>query len=138
MCAWARRASELRIRLVEADALLRGGHFSGAYYLSGYAVECGLKACIARATQRYSFPDRNIVNRSYTHNLAELVKVAELESDLLRLQQTNRQFALNWAVVKDWSEESRYRVLRQQQAIDLYTAIVQRRHGVMTWIRQHW
>ena len=28
------------------DCLLAGGRWTGAYYLGGYAVECGLKACI--------------------------------------------------------------------------------------------
>ena len=35
------------LRLAEAKALLDAGLPDGAYYLAGYAVECGLKACIA-------------------------------------------------------------------------------------------
>jgi len=38
--------------------LLRLGLFDGAYYLAGYAVECALKACIAKGTQRFEFPDK--------------------------------------------------------------------------------
>ena len=30
-----------QLRLREAKALLDGGHAPGAYYLAGYAVECG-------------------------------------------------------------------------------------------------
>ena len=52
-----------RTRLRDARLLLAGGAFDGAYYLGGLAVENALKACIARATQRYEFPDRNRVNR---------------------------------------------------------------------------
>jgi hypothetical protein len=33
-------------RLLDAERLLTGGRWAGAYYLAGYAVECGLKACI--------------------------------------------------------------------------------------------
>ncbi len=33
-----------RIRVNEAKALLHLKHYSGAYYLAGYAVECALKA----------------------------------------------------------------------------------------------
>jgi hypothetical protein len=47
----------------------------GRINLAGYAVECGLKACIAGKTQRHEFPDKKIVNASYTHNLRELVKL---------------------------------------------------------------
>ena len=35
-------------RLAEAKALLAAGFPAGAYYLAGYAVECALKACIAK------------------------------------------------------------------------------------------
>jgi HEPN domain-containing protein len=68
-----------RIRLREAQSLARGGHCDGAYYLAGYAVECALKACIAKETRRYEFPEKKKVDASYKHNLSELVKVAELD-----------------------------------------------------------
>ncbi len=45
-----------RARLREAEALLNAGEWSGAYYLAGYAVECGLKACIAKLTGLARFP----------------------------------------------------------------------------------
>lgn len=54
-----------RLRLREARALMSGGHYQGAYYLSGYAVECALKACICKQFGRYEFPDRKLVNDSY-------------------------------------------------------------------------
>jgi HEPN domain-containing protein len=38
------------IRLKEAKLLLAANAPDGAYYLAGYAVECALKACIAKAT----------------------------------------------------------------------------------------
>jgi HEPN domain-containing protein len=42
--------SELQImteeRLKDAKALLDGGRWEFAYYVAGYAVECGLKSCI--------------------------------------------------------------------------------------------
>jgi len=47
-----------RIRLQEAKALLSLDFDDGAYYLAGYAVECALKACIAKETRRHEFPDR--------------------------------------------------------------------------------
>ena len=50
-----------RTRHAEAKALLRAGRSDGAYYLAGYAVECGLKACIAKATKRYDFPEKKSV-----------------------------------------------------------------------------
>jgi len=46
--------------------------------MAGYAVECALKACIAKQTKRYDFPDKKRVRDVFTHNLETLVKVAEL------------------------------------------------------------
>ena len=46
------------LRVKESRALLQRGFYKGAYYLSGYAVECALKACIAKKTQRHEFPDK--------------------------------------------------------------------------------
>ena len=40
------------VRINEAEALLVQGKYDGAYYLAGYAVECGLKACIAKLTDQ--------------------------------------------------------------------------------------
>lgn len=67
------------MRLKGAAALLKLGLFDGAYYLAGYAVECGLKACIAKRTRRYEFPDKKRVDSSYSHKLVELIRVAGLE-----------------------------------------------------------
>lgn len=44
-----------KVRLREAKVLLGVGLYDGAYYLAGYAVECGLKACIAKRTLRHDF-----------------------------------------------------------------------------------
>ena len=69
-------------RLREARVLLRAGAFDGAYYLGGLAVECALKVCIARATQRYEFPNRSRAQLVFTHNLEGLLKEAGLEAQL--------------------------------------------------------
>ncbi|MGB7136749.1 MAG: HEPN domain-containing protein [Acidobacteriaceae bacterium] len=49
-------------RLREARVLFRAKEFSGAYYLAGYAVECALKACIAKQYRQHDFPDRKTVS----------------------------------------------------------------------------
>jgi hypothetical protein len=118
--------------------LLGAGHWDGAYYLCGYAVECALKACIARRVRRYDFPDRDLATQSYSHNLAQLVRVAGLESQLQADLGGDPALAVNWAVVKDWAERSRYERRRAQEARDLYAATADRRHGVLRWIRRHW
>ena len=67
-------------RLKEVEVLLENRQYSGAYYLSGYVIECALKACIAKQTRKFDFPDKKTAIESYTHDLEKLVKVAKLDS----------------------------------------------------------
>lgn len=54
------------LRVREAKVLLKNDFPDGAYYLAGYAAECAIKACIARRTVRYEFPDKKRVMQSWT------------------------------------------------------------------------
>ena len=127
-----------RIRLAEAKTLLGAGHPDGAYYLGGYAIECALKACIARSTQRYAFPDKKIVDASYTHSLKDLIKVANLETARSQEASRNVSFRDNWDIVQRWSEQSRYRRADAGMARELVDAAGNRKHGVMAWIQRYW
>jgi HEPN domain-containing protein len=126
------------MRLREARVLLNNGNYEGAYYLCDYVVECGLKACIAKRTKRYDFPDKKSVNESFTHNLATLVKVAGLQSVLDQATANDPTLRRYWAVVRDWSEESRYQKPTEQEAGDLWVAITDSKHGVLRWLKRYW
>ncbi len=126
------------IRLREANTLLQNSHFDGAYYLSGYVVECALKACIARKTKRFDFPDRQRVNESWTHSLEALLRTADLRDEFDQARRLDNQLDLNWLVVRDWRETSRYEQHDQQEAEGIYRAIADNRHGVLKWLRRHW
>ncbi len=128
----------VRTRLAEAKALLRGGFPNGAYYLAGYAVECALKACIARGTRRYDFPDKRSVDASFTHNLKDLVKVAKLGSAHLEEVKKDPIFSDNWDLVEKWSERSRYQSSGSEMAERLMDAIDNRKHGVISWVKRYW
>jgi len=127
-----------RKRLRESRVLLRDGCYDGAYYLAGYVVECALKACIARKTKRYDFPDKKTVTDSHTHNLSDLVKLASLSFDLSTRSSADPAFAVNWTVVKDWTEQSRYESHSRPEAADLIAAVTSRKHGVLQWVKQYW
>jgi HEPN domain-containing protein len=127
-----------RVRLVEAEALLKLGHADGAYYLAGYAVEFALKACIAKETKRHDFPDRRRVNSSHTHDLAELVKIAELEGLRQQAVKADPIFQKYWDNVQSWSEQSRYAKNSPVSARSLIEAITNRNHGVMKWVKHYW
>src|ERR1700680_175338 len=84
-------------RIADAAILLAAGRWSGAYYLAGYALECGLKACIARLTNKEAFPrDRKFVEECYTHNLEKLLKAAGLKPALDAGASVNLAFSANW------------------------------------------
>jgi HEPN domain-containing protein len=127
------------MRLKEAKALLDQGHFAGAYYLAGYSVECALKACIAKRTERHDFPDKKITNESYTHNLNELLKAARLDTIFDTDALANDRLAENWTTIKDWSENARYRaIISESDARELYSAITRRTGGVLPWLKKRW
>jgi HEPN domain-containing protein len=126
-------------RIADAAILLASGRWSGAYYLAGYALECGLKACIARLTNQDDFPrDRKFVEECYTHNLEKLLKAAGLKPALDADATANPTFSAYWAVAKDWQETSRYAQRTKAEAETLYEAITNNPHGVLPWIRLHW
>ena len=128
--------SNLRIR--EAKILLKAAQYSGAYYLAGYSIECALKACIARGTRRYDFPDRGKVNSSFTHNLPELAKIANLKAEIDLATSASRQFASRWTAVCNWNESSRYGLYTRDDAEEIITAISMRGEGVLPWIKRRW
>ena len=126
------------IRVLEAKKLLDGECFHGAYYLLGYAVEFAFKSCIAKQTKRYDFPDKNFATNVYTHDLSKLLKTSGLEQRLQQDTKKNATLELNWAIVKDWNESSRYKIFNQTQARELYSSITSRSGVVLSWIRQYW
>jgi len=128
-----RQLSEARI--VEAKVLLDSGQYPGAYYLAGYAVECGLKACIiVQLKQSDDFPEKRFSEKCYTHNLENLLGFAGLAAE----RDADAELQANWAVVKDWSEESRYQMSGDAKAREIYSAITDVDHGVLPWIKLHW
>jgi HEPN domain-containing protein len=126
------------LRLQESKALLAAGLSEGAYYLAGYAVECALKACIARRTKEHDFPEKGS-HKYYCHDLEDLFGLADLKRELDRALATNPGMNANWIIVRDWSEESRYESGRTtQDAQDLLTAIEDQAGGILPWLQQRW
>jgi len=126
------------IRINEAEILLQAECYQGAFYLAGYALECALKACIAKQTKQFDFPDKKLVNDSYTHDLSKLLITAGLKQELLRQESQDINFKLNWSVVNKWSEESRYdHAIEKQEARDLFEAITENQSGVLPWLKKY-
>lgn len=63
-------------KLDDAKILLQASSFSNAYYIAGYAVEIGLKACIARQVTPETIPNKNFLQKVLNHEFMTLVSLA--------------------------------------------------------------
>jgi hypothetical protein len=126
------------LRIKEAEILLTAGCYQGAFYLAGYALECTLKACIAKQVKAFDFPDKKLANDSYTHNLANLLITAGLKQALDEQKKQDNEFKLNWALGIQWSEESRYKLtISKKEANDLFSALTNNQSGILTWLKNY-
>ena len=127
-------------RILDAEHLLTGGRWAGAYYLAGYAVECGLKACIMVHIEASGaiFQDKNYSEKCWTHDLEKLLALANLKPILDVDTAANSALSTNWAAAKDWKETSRYQQKTQAEAQAMYDAVANNPDGVLAWIRIRW
>jgi HEPN domain-containing protein len=127
-----------QLRVEDATVLLRARRWAGAYYLAGYAVECALKACIAKQVKEFDFPDKEIVKNSYVHDLTKLLNLSGVGH--LHEQELKKNDAFNdfWAVIKDWNETSRYADTQEKIAQDMVKAVTDAKDGVLKWLMNHW
>lgn len=127
------------LRVEDARILLDAGRHGAAYYLAGYAVECALKACVAKQIREFDFPDKKLVNDSYVHDLSKLLNISGVKNLHDAEMDRNHSFATNWGIVKDWTETSRYQVTTPEpRARDFFSAVTDPTDGVITWLKKHW
>jgi hypothetical protein len=98
-----------RARLRDAQVLLNGKRFDGAFYLSGYAVELALKARICRTLKWPDFPRSGREFEDFrslrTHSLEVLLKFSGVA------ERVTARHAAEWAVVVRWDPEKRYQAI---------------------------
>jgi hypothetical protein len=96
-------------RLRDAEVLLAGKRFDGAFYTCGYAVELALKARICRTLKWSGFPesaqDFKGLQSVKTHDLEVLLKFSGIEARVLA------KHAAEWTVVRAWNPEQRYQAV---------------------------
>lgn len=129
------RLAELRLK--EAKALLSAELPDGSYYLAGYAVECALKACIAKRTREHDFPEKK-ADKYYSHDLEGLLGFAKLVSDLDQAKRTNPVLNANWIIIRNWSETSRYEMKTVADATGFLKAIEDQTGGLLPWLQERW
>lgn len=126
-------------RLREAECLLASGHFHGAHHLGGYAIELALKAIACRKLNVEIF-DKTVVPghiaRAFMiHDLSDLIFLAGLSQDLKILSSSEGEFANNWSLVSDWSEQRRYDLRCDPQTAKNFLESVK---IVLSWLQKIW
>jgi hypothetical protein len=125
-------------KLADAHLLLVNERYGNAYYLSGYAIELGLKACIAKQIVDQVLPSLEFMKEVHTHNVQNLVRLAGLTMDLASEQKNNVKFNAYWGIVGGWSEKSRYASTDVFTSQNMVLSVGDPVDGVMRWIRRHW
>jgi len=112
-----------RARLRDAEVLLVGRRFDGAFYVCGYAVELALKARICRTLKWSGFPENEKDFRAFravrTHDLEVLLRFSGTEERVMEKHLTD------WATVRVWNPEQRYQTIGRtppQQVAKWYRA----------------
>ena len=123
----------------DSALLFTNRRFSNAYYLAGYAVELGLKACIARQILLETLPDPKFIRDVYGgHDISKLVGLAGLKSELKNKEDADSAFAASWSIAAEWRADSRYEHRDISTAELMLEAVGHRRTGVLPWIKNYW
>lgn len=122
------------------DALLLfdNARYSNAYYLAGYSIEFGIKACIASRIEANTIPDKKFISSIFIHDLPTLISVSGLQLELKNQENDDPLFHANWGVVSKWSEQRRYDVADRSTTQYFLDAILTPDHGVFPWIKRYW
>jgi hypothetical protein len=121
--------------LLDARTLLGAQRYAGAYHAGGVALECALKARIARFIEAEEFPDLKLAREAWDHDPRKLLALG----DLLRLMRAAPpSVQTNWATMKDWTVESRYTHTVNPATVAAFVdALDHPTDGVITWLRNH-
>lgn len=132
-----------RERLRDAEIFLASGQWAGAYHMAGYALECALKSCILKLVDDTGiiFTDKKYLDKlakCWTHDLVQLIDVAELTEEFGKARGSNPQLDAYWLTVQGWKEVSRYERKTEAEARKLFEAITNDPDGVLPWIQTRW
>lgn len=93
-------------RLADAEVLLKANRYDGASYLSGYAVEIGLKLRICKTLKWAGFPETNnefqALQSFKTHDFDVLLRLSGVEAKV------KSGYLAEWSDLKPWKPELRY------------------------------
>ena len=64
--------------------------------------------------------------------------MAGLDAACVSARNADAILLANWEVVKGWSEEKRYHLIDEVEARELFNAVADVTHGVLSWVQMHW
>lgn len=134
-----------RVKVVQK--LLASGDYDMAVYVSGYVLECALKAVICKTLKLADYP-RNVQVQSsaisfHTHNFDILSMLAGMSQELSN-GIASRDLFQNWSdITTTWKPELRYMPVGTWKKVDaekMLHALTDSPHGVITYIksRRRW
>lgn len=132
-------------RLAEAQLLYDNRFYAGSYYLSGYAVEFGLKSVICKRLGVDIFESGTLRGQGKAvadaaksfqiHDIPALVLLSGLHAELEDKKLTDEAFFTSWNVVSAWTEQRRYDYGCSPQTASTF---LRRVKEFMQWIETHW
>lgn len=128
------------IKLKAAELLLDNGFYDDAYYLGGYSVELLLKARICKVLcipDFFVFDGKKLKQEAYkpfkVHDYEQLLVLSGLYQSHSELKAKDQNFASDWSIICNWSEDLRYRSgQKQKDAISFINSI----KNVSSWLIQ--
>jgi len=124
-------------RQKDAEILMQAQRWHAGYYLTGYAIETAIKACIAKNVQAQTYPNKEFTNEAYQHKFRKLIVAAGLTVDFDKAYK-DAEFFTFWLIIDKWDVERRYDgSVTQGQAEALYEAATHPK-GFLPWIRNRW
>ena len=82
-------------------------------------------------------PDKAVLRGFLDHEVAKLVGLAGL-AEFLKAERENPEFDVRWAIVSEWSVESRYDMIDVVTATAMRDAVENAKFGVMKWLQRFW
>jgi hypothetical protein len=81
-------------------------------------------------------PDKSRVNSIYTHNLKDLLNLADLKGLLEDDMNENSELRESWATISKWSEQARYQVWTLDAAAIMLEAVGAADKGLLQWLQK--
>lgn len=133
-------------KLEDAECLLENNRFDSAYYLAGYAIELLLKARICKTLgipdffdfdniARKRLKNESVITKSYkVHDYEQLLILSGIYAEYKNEIVNNETFRLNWSIVSEWTENSRYLTGINPERVNKFITLVK---DMMKWIQKH-